>query len=171
MGNSSINDISTGTTVDSDRAQPSCGVDGATATLQRLGLTAAATLVERQQLAVDKWATAYAHFRFVTPAQVRAFEAKCWGEHKQVGSTTHTKNLVFTALKDYPTIPPKEALHALEAAQALKVFDTFEIAHIEWVVRVPDPILFGCITGCPDRFVIGSWGNDISVEELVGEWV
>lgn len=143
--------------------------DSGTALLDKVGLTAASSAVALRDKRSTDWATAYAHFRFVTPEQVSAFAQRCASEVKRVGDDTYHKTLTLTALKDYPTIPPKEVLHALEAAQNLHLFDTFTIASITWCQVLPDPILFGQITGCPDYFVIAQWGRDASVEELLGE--
>ena len=138
--------------------------------LAQLGLSEAVSQLQRREEACEKWALAYAHYKFVTPEQVQVFRDKCTQEYRTSERGYRVeKRLVFTPIKDYPSVPPTEALTALQEAQARKVFDGFEIAHIEWQEIIPDPILFGCITGCPDKFVIAEWGTDVSYADLVGK--
>lgn len=134
-----------------------------TAELTALGLTTAADQLKAREEKIGQWAEAYARYGFVTPNQVEAFQSLCWKEIKNGAY----KNLVFTPLNKYPNVPPAEVLAKLKEAQESKLFDAFEIAHIEWVTPVPDPILFGKINGCPDLFYIAQWGDDVKVEELL----
>lgn len=63
----------------------------------------------------------------------------------------------------------KDYINIKEKAQKLKCFDTFEIAKIEAVEERKDPIVFGCITGCPDKFFIAQWDDDVKIEDILTE--
>jgi hypothetical protein len=57
----------------------------------------------------------------------------------------------------------------LEDGSNVCVFDTYEIAHIQSIVERKDPILFGCITGCADKFFIAQWDDDVKIEDIINE--
>lgn len=141
--------------------------------LKSLGLTTAASELGRQEALSKKLLLAYEHFRFVTPANIETFQKKLEKEtvketgKNQWGIITEHKTLKFTAIKDYPNVPPSEALNALEEAMKVGCFDTFEIASIQFVQKVPDPILFGRVTGCEDRFFIAQWDDDVKIEDIL----
>lgn len=141
--------------------------------LRALGFDTAANEVNRQVQLSSKLTVAYEHFRFVTPENIAAFQERLKvGSMKETGKNqwgtiTEHKTLKFTALKDYPNVPPVESLSALEEAIKIGCFDTFEIASIHWVKQVPDPILFGLITGCEDRFFIAQWDDDVKIEDIL----
>lgn len=56
---------------------------------------------------------------------------------------------------------------ALESAHADKCFDKFEVMTVEWHKEVPDPILFGVVNGCADRFFIAQWDTDVKIEDIL----
>ena len=141
--------------------------------LKELGFISAAQECDRVYALNKKLTIAYEHYRFVTPEKIQAFQetlrkesAKTLGKN-QWGTITEYKTLQFTILKDYPKVPPTEVLDALEDAQQDGCFDTFEIASIQWVKEVPDPILFGRVTGCEDRFFIAQWDEDVKIEDIL----
>lgn len=141
--------------------------------LKQLGLTTAASELDRQEVLSRKLMLAYEGFRFVTPANIEKFQEKLKKEtvketgKNQWGTITEHKRLKFTAIKDYPNVPPTDTLNALEDAMKVGCFDTFEIASIEWIKHVPDPILFGRVTGCDDRFFIAQWDDDVKIEDIL----
>lgn len=141
--------------------------------LKALGFDRAAQEVDRQQALKAKLELAYKHYRFVTTENIQKFQDKLKAESteevgsNQWGTITQHKRLKFTAVKDYSSVPPFDVLDALETAQNLKCFDTFEIASIEWEKHVPDPILFGRIEGCADRFFIAQWDDDVKIEDIL----
>jgi len=141
--------------------------------LRELGLETAANEVNRQVQLASKLTVAYEHFRFVTPDNIAKFQEKLKNESiketgkNQWGIISEYKTLKFTSLKDYPSVPPIESLNALEDAIQRGCFDTYEIASIEWVKKVPDPILFGRINGCDDRFFIAQWDDDVKIEDIL----
>jgi len=116
-----------------------------------------------------KLALAYEHYKFVTPANVHQFNAVL---REKTGKNMDDRNnmwyqvLDFVPIQDYQKAPPEEVLMALEVAQARKCFDTYEVAYIK---DVKDPLLFGRITGTPNRFFIAQWDNDVSIMDLIKE--
>ena len=135
--------------------------------LTALGLKAAATRLERQTEACERWAEAYARYPFVTAAQLADFQDRCDRETRIRRGVMERKYLRLVPIADYPDVPPMEVLEKLREAQALTLFDTFHVAFIEWQqVKQLDPLLFGKIVGCPDYFLIAEWGEDVSFREL-----
>lgn len=161
--------------------------------LKRLGFTNAGNKIKTVLDFNKKVAIAYEHFRYVKPEQFKRFndrlkqetlkivkscprchnlalvKKKCWycqgtGAQKQ----TYDK-LVFTPIEKYPEVPPKPTLKRLKEVQEMKCFDRFEIAKIESVQELPDPILFGCIDKCPDKFFISQWDDDVKIEDILEE--
>ena len=63
--------------------------------------------------------------------------------------------------------PPDTVLDALEKAKEDNCFDTFEVAKISWIEEIKDPILFGIIEGCSDKFFISQWDDDVKIEDLL----
>lgn len=148
-----------------------CKSDSPALRLAALGMDSAAQTVKKakeanaaREKACEKWALAYAHYKFLTPEQIAVFRGTLEGIRDSNG---RRKSLALTPLKQYPNVPPNDVLDALETAQGHQVFDSYEVAHIEWIAPVPDPILFGRIAGCPDYFVIAQWGDDVSVQDIL----
>lgn len=108
-----------------------------------------------------KLALAYEHYRFVRQEHVDRFNAAL---RKKTEGTNGYKWLSFTLIASYEKAPPEPVLLALEQAMERKCFDAYEVAHI---VDVKDPILFGRITDCPDRFFIAEWDSDVSIKDLL----
>ena len=137
-------------------------------TLEELGFTAAKKTVETSQALVRKTAIAYEHFDYVTPEDVQAFNDSLYSQRK-VDKKTGRQNyytLRFHKTQDYAEVPPTEVLDKMRAAKAMSCFDYFEIAKIEFVSMVPDPILFGRIEGVGDRFFVAQWDNDVTIEAI-----
>ena len=57
----------------------------------------------------------------------------------------------------------------MSEAKARGIFDTFEVAQIDSVVEYKDPIVFGRIEGCGDRFFVAEWADDVSITDLIGD--
>ena len=55
-----------------------------------------------------------------------------------------------------------------DVSRHLGVFDTFEVAKIESTRVYRDPIVFGRISGCDDRFYIAQYDDDVKIEDLLG---
>jgi hypothetical protein len=138
--------------------------------LKELGLLAAGENLNKLQELERKCALAYENFRYVTPGKFEKFNKELRAHtYKRESSMEFFDILKFTKLEKYSEIPPADVLEALEKAQNLNCFDDFEIAKIESVKQIYDPILFGCVNGCPDRFFIAQWGNDVKIEDILSK--
>lgn len=134
--------------------------------LEKLGFTRAASELKLLAVKKRKLAIAYEHYRFVRPEKIEAFNAKLKAETKtgKEPFSAEWKTLEFTPVYNYESVPPDDAMAALETAQDYKCFDAYEIASIK---KVKDPILFGRINDCPDRFFIAQWDNDVKIEDIL----
>lgn len=130
--------------------------------LETLGFKAASEKIKAAAVMKKKLAVAYEHYRFVREEKIADFQHKLYSESRKNGSY---KELAFTPIESYSEVPPTEVLSDLETAMERKCFDTFEIAHIR---EVKDPILFGRIGGCSDRFYIAQWDEDVKIEQILG---
>lgn len=130
-----------------------------------------------------KLAQAYEHYRYVTKAQIEAYQEKLKRatERPAVGAertsgdgwrmVTHVcDQLRFRSLDKYDGLPPADVLEQVKAARERKIFNDFQVADVAPVAtkyKMPDPIVFGIIDGCSDRFVIAEWGDDVRVADLI----
>lgn len=143
--------------------------------LEALGLTAASNSIKQvkksQAQMVEfsrKCTIAYENYRYVKQEKIDEFNAELRKKTEgKDGRSYHYDALVFTRLEHFNAIPPTDVLDLLETAKGRNCFDYFEVAKIERVVKTPDPILFGCIDGCKDRFFVGQWDNDVKIEDLL----
>lgn len=131
--------------------------------LGKLGFTMAAKNVKTARETSRKLMLAYENHRFVRQEKITEFS-------KRLRANTLTRDgsykiLSFTPVADYPQVPPPDVLEAMETAVERKCFDAFEVAYIR---EVADPILFGRVNGCPDRFFIAQWDHDVSISDLIG---
>lgn len=115
-----------------------------------------------------KMMLAYEFYRYVKPEKVDAFNAKLRKktEENRNGRITYDK-MVFEDIKNYDKLPEPHVLEALDVAKERKCFDKFEIGYITSVVELPDPILFGRVEGCVDRFFIAQWDKDVKIEDIL----
>ncbi len=139
-------------------------------TAERLAALGFKGLSEKLRIAKDrkrKLALAYELYRFVRQEHVDKFNValKEKTKHKtpRFGGFSWSQ-LSFTPIGAYEKAPPENVLASLETAIGHQIFDAFEVAHI---VDVKDPILFGRIDHCPDRFFIAEWDNDVSIKDLL----
>lgn len=141
--------------------------------LEQLGLTQCATRLKTELSVREKLATAYEKYRYLTLEKIQAFDQKLRKEtekkdgENQWGAITSYKRTVFTALAQYGKVPPDAALDALEAAQKDGCFDAYEVMTVEWHKEIPDPILFGIVQGCSDKFFIVQWDTDVAIEDIL----
>lgn len=84
-------------------------------------------------------------------------------------STETFDKLKFVPLAKYDQVPPTEVLDKLETAQERECFDSYEVCKVESVRKVEDPIIFGIVKGCPDKFYIAQWDDDVKIEEILGK--
>ena len=134
--------------------------------LESLGFKRLSGEVKELSVRKRKLAIAYEHYRFVRQEKIDAFNKKLKEKtkKKQPWGGESWQALSFDAIETYDKVPPADVLEALEVAQGRKCFDSFEIASIK---EVKDPILFGRIARCSDRFYIAQWDSDISIEDLL----
>lgn len=130
--------------------------------LETLGFKAAADRVKKAQERKRKLAIAYEHFRFVRVEKISEFNDKLYEQTRH--DNEGYKELSFTSIERYENTPPEHVLVSLGEAVAMKCFDSFEVASIR---RVKDPILFGRIDECSDRFFIDQWDEDVRIEDIL----
>lgn len=138
--------------------------------LEKLGFKKAANEVKVKREMKRKMVIAYENFRYVRQEKIDAFSQKLrkkTEKHQDYHITYDT--LAFTPIVEYETIPPQTVLDEIEKAQEFNCFDTFEIATIKSVKEVKDPIVFGRVKGCPDRFYIAQWDDDVKIEDILKE--
>lgn len=129
--------------------------------LEKTGFKAASKRVTELRERKRKLMIAYENYRFVRQEKIDAFNTKLGKEKSKDGSW---KMLDFAPIESYEGAPPESVLDALETAQGRNCFDTFEVAYIR---QVRDPILFGRIKACPDRFFIAQWDDDVKIEDIL----
>lgn len=156
--------------------------------LKELGFDSAHKAANDKLERCRKLHVAYNNFEFIPMSAVDSFNVKlkdkteCYFDSemkKKISKKEAMKGtrgnkrvydkLVFKPVKDYGQIPPVEALQKMKCAAELKCFDSFEVAKIESVVEVVDPIIFGRINGCSDLFMVAQWDHDIKFEDLKKE--
>jgi len=140
--------------------------------LKELGLETAANKLERGQSLKRKMAIAYENYRFVSPDIFDRFGHALLNKTLRQTQWPHEINydkLVFIPLAKYPHVPPPDCLLDLKKARDLQCFDSFEVAKIEAVVERKDPIIFGIIDGCADKFCVTQWDDDVKIEDILKE--
>ncbi len=143
--------------------------------LAAAGFAAAAESVKKQRTMARKLRIAFEFHRIVTPGNIKKFQddlktktLKMDGKN-QWGNIETYDRLLFTKVEDYKECPPREVLEEVKKAKARGIFDRFEVATIQSVTTVPDPIVFGVIDGCENKFFVAQWGSDVSIEQLLAE--
>lgn len=142
-------------------AKPDAGL------LAKLGFTKMATELKTLEIRKHKLMIAHEHYRFVTQDKIDAFNrklAKESGKNMNDPFNMEYKTLAFSTVGNYDKIPPADVLAEMQVAQDRKCFDDFEVAYIK---QVKDPLLFGRIHGCPKRFYIAAWDDDIKLSDLI----
>lgn len=134
--------------------------------LEELGFTSASTGLKQKRELARKLRLAFEHFRVVTPGSIDRFNEEL-RKRTQTSVPYTYQRLKFTPIAQYGDIPPAPALEALRAAKKIGCFDSYEVATIESVTVVPDPVLFGCITGCPNKYFIAQWDDDVKIEDIL----
>lgn len=135
--------------------------------LAALGFKRAAARIPILIVKQHKMAIAYEHYRFVREEHITRFQDALKAKtYRGTPDNNSYQYLAFTPISDFQEIPPAHVLTNLEAATLRNCFDAFEIAHIR---EVKDPILFGRIEDCPDRFYIDQWDDDVKIEDILKE--
>ena len=138
--------------------------------LDKIGLKTASNKIKELKELRRKMSIAYEHFRFVTPEKINAFNDKLRKQTEKINNYYSTYDrLNFISLSNYEEVPPLDVLDKIEQAQEIGCFDTFEIAKIESVKETKDPIVFGIVNGCPDKFFVAQWMDDVKIEDILKE--
>jgi hypothetical protein len=141
--------------------------------LEALGLTQASKNLKQTKEFNRKCLIAYENFRYVKPENINKFNVALRERTEKENIKANRRSydqLVFKRLEEYSEVPPADVLDLLETAKGRNCFDFFEVAKIENIqepIKRPDPIIFGKITNCADRFFIGQWDNDVSIDQLL----
>lgn len=141
--------------------------EGKAELLEKLGFKTLASELTRLKARKRKLALAYELYRFVRQEQVDKFNAelkKKTGENLGDAWSQSYQMLAFTPIESYDKVPPDSVLTSLGTAIEHKCFDNFEVAYIK---NVKDPLLFGRVEGCSDRFFIDQWGDDVKITDLL----
>lgn len=141
--------------------------------LKELGFETAHQRAKEKLDLKAKMTIAYENYRFVTPEIFDRFNEalkkktiKKTGKNKWGDIETYEK-LVFIPVNLYGEIPPQEVLIKMKEAKLRGCFDDFEVAKVETVEIRPDPIIFGLIHGCVDKFFVAQWDNDVKIEDIL----
>ena len=138
--------------------------------VEKLGLNKASGDLKESAERMRKLHIAYQSFKWIRKENIDKFN-----EHlkkttdKSDESYYRYDKLAFIKTADYPGIPPEPVLAEMEKAQKLECFDYMEVCKIESVQEVKDPIVFGCVEGCTDKFFVAQWGDDVKVEDILSE--
>ena len=131
--------------------------------MEKAGLTTAMLQLRKLREQKQKMTIAYKHYRFVKPEKFQAFNERL--KKETLKDYTYSR-LKFTELAKYEKVPPMHVIDKLEEANARACFDKYEVASIESVTELPDPIIFGIIDGCSDKFFIDQWDSDVKKDDL-----
>lgn len=138
--------------------------------LEKLGFKKATKKIVESRDMYKKLHIAYQHYDFVTPEDVEKFKSALRARTEKDSKTSLAYDtLAFIEVKDYQEAPPAEVLDKMAEAIERECFDTFEIAKIESVKEVKDPILFGKVKECGDYFFICQWDSDVTIEMIKAE--
>jgi hypothetical protein len=159
--------------------------------LIELGFKKAGGELKEKQSLKRRLLFAYENYKVVTPEIYNRFNAElkkqtmskvetcydCGGKGCYECSRSPIKGasevaydkLVCIDVSQYPESPPQIVLAKMKKAKDRNVFDTFEVAKIETINERPDPLLFGRIKGCKDRFFIAQWDDDVKIADLLKE--
>ena len=148
--------------------------------LKELGLDSAAGKLNKKVSLKRKLAIAYEHYRFVSPGVFDRFQKRLKEKTYRVEvdkdfysatppSVEIYDTLAFVKLAEYGEIPPPDCLLDLKTAKDMACFDSFEVAKVETVEVRPDPIIFGCIDNCEDKFFVTQWDADVAIEDILEE--
>lgn len=132
--------------------------------LAKLGFKAAADKIKKLRDKKRKLLLAHEIYKIVKPEHVQRFSEELRQKTHNWDNRGGYHVLDFTPISAYEGVPPAEVLTALEEAHAHKCFDSYEVAYIK---KVDDPLLFGRIDGCADRFFISQWDNDVKITDIL----
>lgn len=135
--------------------------------LEKLGFKAAHKQVSEKINKGKKMHIAYQNYEFITPEDIKKFNEYLMKKTREDTKSYYTYDkLDFIGVEAYNEAPPVEVLEEMETAVKRNCFDYFEIAKIKSEKKIKDPILFGRVKGCGDRFVIAQWDDDVTVQMI-----
>ena len=141
-----------------------------TSLAEAAGFATAVKVAADEADVISRLARAYEHYRYVSAQKILDFQNRLksatW-KNNDYNITYDTLN--FEPVSDYKTLPPVDVLEAVKTARETGIFDTFEVASIKTVRIVADPIVFGVISGCDDKFFVAQWGDDVKISDLLAE--
>ena len=138
--------------------------------LEKLGMKPAVDKVRELREVRRKMAIAYENFRYVKQEKIDEFNKELRKDTEKQDDYNITYDVLgFTKLEEYTEVPPESVLDRIEEAIKLACFDYFEIGKIESRKETKDPIIFGRITNCNDRFFVGQWDNDVTIEQILND--
>lgn len=140
--------------------------------LEEAGFTAAVAETKRLADLKRRMVLAYEHYRYVTPEQINHFNTRLRAETRKRNNNAAAYMITYDTLRFrdisvYPGCPPADVIQKVKEAKAHDIFDSLEVADIESVVEYVDPIIFGRIHGCDDRFYIAQWGDDVNIDDIL----
>lgn len=148
--------------------------------MNEIGMKKAVSKIDSKIKMCEKLSTAYNNFEFIDEDGISSFQERLKKDTtvivrngkvvKKVDPSRYQElkydTLVFNKLSDYEKTPPMDCLIDIKKAQGLGCFDYYEVAEVISVVEVVDPVVFGRIKGCSDRFFITQWDDDVKWEDL-----
>lgn len=134
--------------------------------LEKAGLTGMAKTIKKLKEKKSKMLIAYENYRYVRPEKFQEFNDRL---RKETFKDYTYSRLRFTPLETYGKVPPMNVIELIEQANERGCFDKFEVADIESVTELPDPIVFGVIEGCSDKFFISQWDDDVKIEDILSD--
>lgn len=159
------------TTTEEKTTDSSCPVPSESE-LAELGFTQAAAKLKQDRELARKLRIAFEHFRVVTPENIARFQeelkTKSLKNHYRDYSYSYDQ-LVFTPICSYGKVPPADVLQKVREAKALGCFDDFEVATVQSVKVIPDPLIFGRISGSANRYFVAQWDDDVKIEDILRE--
>lgn len=140
---------------------------------EHAGFTAMAATLKQKADAARRMAIAYEKYRYVRDENVVAFQKRLYDTTlRHEGAYPNLfhvyDQLTFSPIETYGAVPPREVLDKVTEARREGLFDALEVAKIESTREYKDPIVFGRIEGCPDRFYVTQWDSDVSIADLIG---
>lgn len=141
--------------------------------LRELGFSTAANNVSNDRVLARKLRIAFEHFRLVKPEHLARFNEELKARTLRAagrntwGEITEHDTLKFTPIANYDKVPPAAALEAIRHAKGMDCFDSFEVATIASVRTVPDPIVFGIVSGCENKYFVAQWDSDVAIEDIL----
>jgi hypothetical protein len=140
------------------------------------GFEAAAVDLEKKIARSRKLAVAYEHYRYVSKEAIASYckdlKAKTLKTilDDSYESLKTWDELALVPMGSYGGIPPSDVMAETKIARERGCFDTFEVAYVQEKrehIKRPDPIVFGLVEGCTDRFYVAQWGDDVKITDLL----